>query len=298
MRRGPAQPVSFPSSPARRSRVTCLLEEVRRQHQDFCVRPEALSGAEISNALLVVLWRGHDLEDVERGPGHVVADHLEVDQFEERRRLEICENPSVIPTLREPTQVWCVEGSSVPMSEPRISARHSLRQFWMYSRSFPLWFLNPRMRSYSDFSNLRPRSASCKGAHALPRRVRTSSRGVTPRGALWSASLPGGFVGLLVQRSVSREILRSMVRRGRGCWRGGAAVDGRASWRIGGGVAAEGAWIGMMRCGFTSSEDYQCSIMSVSLAVQCYYSIRTMVCIELRYTTGAQATGGRGKRSV
>lgn len=41
-----------------------------------------------------------------------------------------------------------------PISEPRISARHSLRLLAMYSFSCPLWFLSPRMRSYKDFSNM------------------------------------------------------------------------------------------------------------------------------------------------
>ena len=36
-----------------------------------------------------VFGRGHDLEHVERGPGHVVAEHFEVGQLHEGRRLEV-----------------------------------------------------------------------------------------------------------------------------------------------------------------------------------------------------------------
>lgn len=38
-------------------------------------------------------------------------------------------------------------GKGAPMSWLRTSARHSFRQFWMYSFSLPLWFRSPRMRS-------------------------------------------------------------------------------------------------------------------------------------------------------
>jgi hypothetical protein len=68
---------------------TCkiLLQQVLRQHQDLCVRPEALYRRKISDALVRVLLRGHDLEDVERRPSHVMPKHLQVDQLQQRRCL-------------------------------------------------------------------------------------------------------------------------------------------------------------------------------------------------------------------
>ena len=61
---------------------TDFLEQVRGQHQDLGVRPEGLHCAQVSYAFLVVFRGGHDLEDMERGPGHIVAHHLEVDELE------------------------------------------------------------------------------------------------------------------------------------------------------------------------------------------------------------------------
>ena len=38
----------------------------------------------------MVLWRGHDLEDVEGGPGHVMTHHLEIDELEQGGGLDVC----------------------------------------------------------------------------------------------------------------------------------------------------------------------------------------------------------------
>ena len=62
-----------------------FLQQVLRQHQDLCVRPEALHRRKVSNALVRVLLRGHDLEDVEGRPSHVVPKHLQVYQLQQRR---------------------------------------------------------------------------------------------------------------------------------------------------------------------------------------------------------------------
>lgn len=69
---------------------THLLEQIGGEHEDLCVGAEALDGAEVADALLVVLWRRHDLEHVERGPRHVVAQHFQVDELEEGRGLDVC----------------------------------------------------------------------------------------------------------------------------------------------------------------------------------------------------------------
>lgn len=69
---------------------THLLQQIRCQHENLRVRPEALHSSKISHALLVIFGRRHDLENVEGRPRHVVADHLQVYQLEERRGLDIC----------------------------------------------------------------------------------------------------------------------------------------------------------------------------------------------------------------
>lgn len=66
-----------------------LLELILSQHEHLGVAPEALDGSQIRGALVAVLWRGHDLEHVERGPRHVVAEHLEVGELHESRGLEV-----------------------------------------------------------------------------------------------------------------------------------------------------------------------------------------------------------------
>lgn len=66
-----------------------LFELVLSKHQDLGVPSEALDGSQIGGALVAVLWARHDLEDVEGGPGHVVAKHFEVSELHEGRRLEV-----------------------------------------------------------------------------------------------------------------------------------------------------------------------------------------------------------------
>ena len=58
-----------------------LLQQVCSQHQNFSIRSKGLHSSQISYALLVVFRRRHDFEDVEGSPGHVVAEHLEVDEL-------------------------------------------------------------------------------------------------------------------------------------------------------------------------------------------------------------------------
>lgn len=67
-----------------------LLQEIRGQHKNLGVWAVTLNCTEVSNALLVVLWRGHDLKDVEGGPGHVVTHHFEVDELEQGGGLDVC----------------------------------------------------------------------------------------------------------------------------------------------------------------------------------------------------------------
>lgn len=69
---------------------TDLFDQISGQHQNLSVRPEALHRGQIPNALLVVFGRGHDLQDVEGSPGHVMTHHLEVAQLEQGGGLEIC----------------------------------------------------------------------------------------------------------------------------------------------------------------------------------------------------------------
>lgn len=59
--------------------VYYLLEQVCCQHQHLGVWPVALHGTKIADPFLMILGRGHDFEDVEGGPGHVVSKHLKVD---------------------------------------------------------------------------------------------------------------------------------------------------------------------------------------------------------------------------
>ena len=85
---------------AAQTTTTHLLEKIRRQHEDVSIRPERLHGAEVADALLLVFRRRHDLEDVERGPRHVVAHHLEVYEFEQRGGLQVCTAASArVPVL-------------------------------------------------------------------------------------------------------------------------------------------------------------------------------------------------------
>ena len=70
--------------------TTHLLQEVCRHHEHIGIGTEALDGGEVSNSFLVVFLRRHDLEDMERSPGHVVPNHLKVDELEQGGRLEVC----------------------------------------------------------------------------------------------------------------------------------------------------------------------------------------------------------------
>jgi len=70
-------------------RVQVLLKQVLGQHQDLGVWTEGLDSSEIADAFLQVLLAGHDFEDVERGPRHVVAEHFEVDELEQSGGLVV-----------------------------------------------------------------------------------------------------------------------------------------------------------------------------------------------------------------
>lgn len=45
-----------------------LFQKIGRQHENFSILPKALHSAQVSHPLLVILGRGHDLEDMKRGP--------------------------------------------------------------------------------------------------------------------------------------------------------------------------------------------------------------------------------------
>jgi hypothetical protein len=70
-------------------RLAHLFQEVGSKHQNFSVRTEALDRTQIPNPFLVVLWRGHDLEDMKGGPRHVVAEHFKIDELQQGRCLDI-----------------------------------------------------------------------------------------------------------------------------------------------------------------------------------------------------------------
>jgi hypothetical protein len=82
-------PVSIVSEEAL-VRTWYLLQQVCGHHEHVGIRTEALNGGEVSDPFLVVFLRRHDLEDVEGCPGHVVADHLEIDELQEGGRLDVC----------------------------------------------------------------------------------------------------------------------------------------------------------------------------------------------------------------
>lgn len=56
--------------------ATCLLQQIRREHQDIRVLSKRLRGSKIPNGLEMNLRRGHDLNDVECSPGHIIAKHV------------------------------------------------------------------------------------------------------------------------------------------------------------------------------------------------------------------------------
>lgn len=66
-----------------------LLQQISSQHQNLSIGPKALDSSQISHPLLMVFGRRHDLEYMERRPRHVMPDHLQIDELQQRRRLEI-----------------------------------------------------------------------------------------------------------------------------------------------------------------------------------------------------------------
>jgi hypothetical protein len=66
-----------------------LLQQICRQHQDFCIRAETLDGSKVANPLLYVFGGGHDFKDVEGSPGHIMSEHFEIDKFQQSRGLDI-----------------------------------------------------------------------------------------------------------------------------------------------------------------------------------------------------------------
>lgn len=66
-----------------------LLEEVCCEHQNLGIWAKALDCTEIANTLLVVLGGGHNLEDMEGGPGHVMAEHFQVYQLQQGSSLQV-----------------------------------------------------------------------------------------------------------------------------------------------------------------------------------------------------------------
>jgi len=66
-----------------------LLELVLGKNQHLGVSPEALYGSKVAGALLLELGTRHDFEDIEAGPGHVMAKHFEIGQLHEGCRFEV-----------------------------------------------------------------------------------------------------------------------------------------------------------------------------------------------------------------
>jgi hypothetical protein len=67
-----------------------LFEEVCCQHGHVSVGAEALDSGKISDSFLMVFLGRHDLEDMERSPGHIVPNHFKIDKLEYGPRLEVC----------------------------------------------------------------------------------------------------------------------------------------------------------------------------------------------------------------
>jgi hypothetical protein len=63
--------------------VEDLLQQILCKHQDLRVRTKALYRSQVSNALLGIILRRHDLEDVKGRPGHVVPEHFKVREFKQ-----------------------------------------------------------------------------------------------------------------------------------------------------------------------------------------------------------------------
>lgn len=58
--------------------IEYLFDKVRGKHEHVCVLLEGLGGSQVACTLVQELWTGHDLDDVERGPGHIVPEHLKL----------------------------------------------------------------------------------------------------------------------------------------------------------------------------------------------------------------------------
>jgi len=69
-------------------RPTYLLEQVLGKHQDLGIRSEALDSSQIAHALLNIVCRRHDLEDMEGSPRHIVAKHFQIGELEKSGGLE------------------------------------------------------------------------------------------------------------------------------------------------------------------------------------------------------------------
>lgn len=68
---------------------TYLFQQIRRQHQHLGIWPETLNSTQVAYTFLQILGRRHDFKDVKRSPRHIMTKHLEIDELQERRRLEI-----------------------------------------------------------------------------------------------------------------------------------------------------------------------------------------------------------------
>lgn len=66
-----------------------LFEKICCEHENLGVGAEALYCSKVPHALLVILGRGHDLEDMERRPRHVMPDHLQIHELQQGNGLDI-----------------------------------------------------------------------------------------------------------------------------------------------------------------------------------------------------------------
>lgn len=76
-----------------------LLQQICRQHQDFCIRAETLDSSEVADPLLYIFGRGHDFKYMEGSPGHIMPEHFEIYKLQQGRGLDI----HVLPTNFCPT---------------------------------------------------------------------------------------------------------------------------------------------------------------------------------------------------
>lgn len=66
-----------------------LLQQIRRQHQDFCIGAETLDSSKVANPLLYIFGGGHDFKHMEGSPGHVMSEHFEVYKLQQSRGFDI-----------------------------------------------------------------------------------------------------------------------------------------------------------------------------------------------------------------